>query len=708
VASVHLQTPLTFLKGVGEQRAAMLLKELELETCDDLLHFFPFRYIDRTDFTTVKAVKQNAFAQSELREVQMKGFLSKMHVIGAKRGRRLVAEFNDGSDTMELVWFNGIQWLQKSLKADTQYIVYGKPAIFNGTVNMMHPDLEPAASSEFQVSGKIQPIYSGTEKLKSRGINSKMIARFVHALFAQLSDADLPEQLPDSVIQKYKLIGRYDAYRCIHFPDTDAHLQHALRRLKFEELFIDQIKLLRVKQYRHSSSMGFIFKELDHFFNPFYNHHMPFELTGAQKRVMKEIRKDLLSGRQMNRLLQGDVGSGKTVVALLTMLMALDNGFQACLMAPTEILSQQHATGITELLKGLPIRVALLTGSVKGKQRKVILEGVADGSIQILIGTHALIEETVQFKNIGCVVIDEQHRFGVEQRAKLWNKNSLAPHILVMTATPIPRTLSMAYYGDLDVSIIDELPPGRKPIKTVHRRENERLHVFGFLKEQIAEGRQVFIIYPLIEESEKLDLKNLMAGAEAIERAFPKPQYQVSILHGKMKPADKDFEMQRFLNKQTQIMISTTVIEVGVNVPNATVMVIENAERFGLAQLHQLRGRVGRGAHQSFCVLMTDVKLSTDARKRISTMVETNDGFKIAEVDMQLRGPGEIEGTRQSGAPQFKIANLQTDEPILREARLTASDILDDDPNLNKSEHASLKKFLSAQTWKIKQWGKVS
>ncbi len=435
---------------------------------------------------------------------------------------------------------------------------------------------------------------------------------------------------------------------------------------------------------------------------------MPFELTNAQKRVLKEIRKDVLSGRQMNRLLQGDVGSGKTVVALLTMLMALDSGFQACLMAPTEILAQQHFAGISDLLKDMPVKVALLTGSIKGKQRKEILEGVADGTIHILLGTHALIEETVQFNNVGCVVIDEQHRFGVEQRAKLWNKNSIAPHILVMTATPIPRTLSMAYYGDLDVSIIDELPPGRKPILTVHRKENERLHVFGFLKEQIAEGRQVFIIYPLIEESEKLDLKNLMNGAEIIDQEFPKPQYQVSILHGRMKPADKDYEMQRFLKKQTHIMISTTVIEVGVNVPNATVMVIENAERFGLAQLHQLRGRVGRGAHQSYCILMTDNKLSTDARTRISTMVQTNDGFKIAEVDMQLRGPGEIEGTRQSGAPQFILANIVTDEAILKEARLTAEQILDEDPSLNAETNAPLKKYLSEQTWKIKQWGKVS
>ena len=708
MASVNLKTPLTFLKGVGEQRAAALLKELELETCFDLLHFFPLRYVDRTDFKTIAQVKQLTLSVAELRDVQMKGALRNMKVIGAKKGRRLVAELYDGSGTMELVWFNGINWLQKSLKPDTQYIVFGKPSIFNGVVNMMHPEMDPATTSEFQLGGKIQPIYSGTEKLKAKGMNSKMISRFVQSLFDQLTPYDLPENIPADIVEKYRLIGRFDAYKQIHFPDSDQHMQHAVRRLKFEELFIDQVKLLRVKQFRHSSSMGFIFKELDRYFNVFYNAYMPFELTGAQKRVLKEIRKDVLSGRQMNRLLQGDVGSGKTVVALLTMLMALDSGFQSALMAPTEILAQQHYAGISELVRELPIRVALLTGSIKGKQRKEILTGVADGSIHILIGTHALIEETVQFQNVGCVVIDEQHRFGVEQRAKLWNKNSIAPHILVMTATPIPGSLSMAYYGDLDVSIIDELPPGRKPITTVHRKENERLRVFGFLKEQIAEGRQVFIIYPLIEESEKLDLKNLMQGAEVIDREFPKPAYQVSILHGRMKPADKDFEMQRFLKKQTQIMISTTVIEVGVNVPNATVMVIENAERFGLAQLHQLRGRVGRGAHQSYCILMTDNKLNADARTRIQTMVQTNDGFKIAEVDMQLRGPGEIEGTRQSGAPQFAIANIVTDEAILKEARVTAEALLDADPSLGLPAHAALKKYLSEQTWKIKQWGKVS
>ncbi|MBP8249523.1 MAG: ATP-dependent DNA helicase RecG, partial [Chitinophagales bacterium] len=552
------------------------------------------------------------------------------------------------------------------------------------------------------------PMYPGTEKLKARGINSKAIARYTRYLIDNLDEKELFEILPQPITDKYKLINRFEAYKQIHYPDSEAHLQHAIRRLKFEELFIDQIKLLRVKQYRHSTSIGFILKNIEHHFTNFFNNHLPFQLTEAQKRVLKEIRKDVLSGRQMNRLLQGDVGSGKTVVALLTMLMAIDNNFQSCLMAPTEILAQQHYAGIKELLAPLNIRVELLTGSVKGKQRKIIFADLEKGEIPILIGTHALIEDTVKFNNLGCVVIDEQHRFGVEQRAKLWAKNNIAPHILVMTATPIPRTLAMTYYGDLDVSVIDELPPGRKPIKTVHRKESERLQVFGFLKEQIKEGRQVFVIYPLIEESEKLDLNNLMEGIQAFERAFPRPQYQLSIMHGKMKPADKDFEMQRFVANNTQIMVSTTVIEVGVNVPNATVMIIENAERFGLAQLHQLRGRVGRGAHQSFCILMTGDKLNNDARTRIQTMIQTNDGFKISEVDMQLRGPGEIEGTRQSGAPNFKIANIATDEHIMREARLSAEDLLNEDGQFEKPENMALRKYLSEQKWKIKQWGKVS
>lgn len=705
---VTLQTKLTYLKGVGEARAVLLEKELEISTCNDLIQFFPYRYIDRTDFKTIKEVHEMMRRGEELKEVQLKGVISQVKLVGEKRGRRLTAKVDDGTGKLDLVWFNSIAWLQKSLQADTQYLIFGKPYFFNNVLNITHPEIEPAASGEFQMSGKIQPVYSGTEKLKAKGITGRAIARLVYTLIEQITESDIPENIPAHVLQKYKLIHRFEAYKQIHFPDSELHLQHAVRRLKFEELFIDQVKLLRVKQYRHSTSIGFIFKNIENIFTPFYNQHLPFQLTEAQKRVVREIRKDVISGRQMNRLLQGDVGSGKTVVALLTMLMAIDNGFQACLMAPTEILAQQHFQTISELLKPLSLRAELLTGSVKGKIRKQIFAGIESGEIHLLIGTHALIEDTVQFNNLGCVVIDEQHRFGVEQRAKLWTKNNIAPHILVMTATPIPRTLAMTYYGDLDVSIIDELPPGRKPIKTIHKKESQRLSVFGFIKEQIAEGRQIFIIYPLIQESEKLDLKNLMEGVEAIERAFPKPQYQVSIMHGKMRPQDKEFEMQRFVRNETQIMVSTTVIEVGVNVPNATVMIIENAERFGLAQLHQLRGRVGRGAHQSYCILMTGDKLNTDARTRINTMVQTNDGFKISEVDMQLRGPGEIEGTRQSGAPQFHIADIQQDVSILREARLTAEEILSEDLTLSKPEHEPLKKYLAQLSWKVKQWGKVS
>jgi ATP-dependent DNA helicase RecG len=708
VAILSLQTPLIYLKGVGEARAEQLRKELNLDNCLDLIQFFPYRYIDRTDFKTVKQALELAAKLDEVKDVQLKGRLKNIHVVGLKRAKRLVATLDDGTGSIELVWFNSISWLQKTLKPETQYLVFGKPYFFNGNLNITHPEIEDAATSEFQLSGKIQPMYPGTEKLKARGINSKAIARYTRYLIDNLDEKELFEILPQPITDKYKLINRFEAYKQIHYPDSEAHLQHAIRRLKFEELFIDQIKLLRVKQYRHSTSIGFILKNIEHHFTNFFNNHLPFQLTEAQKRVLKEIRKDVLSGRQMNRLLQGDVGSGKTVVALLTMLMAIDNNFQSCLMAPTEILAQQHYAGIKELLAPLNIRVELLTGSVKGKQRKIIFADLEKGEIPILIGTHALIEDTVKFNNLGCVVIDEQHRFGVEQRAKLWAKNNIAPHILVMTATPIPRTLAMTYYGDLDVSVIDELPPGRKPIKTVHRKESERLQVFGFLKEQIKEGRQVFVIYPLIEESEKLDLNNLMEGIQAFERAFPRPQYQLSIMHGKMKPADKDFEMQLFVANNTQIMVSTTVIEVGVNVPNATVMIIENAERFGLAQLHQLRGRVGRGAHQSFCILMTGDKLNNDARTRIQTMIQTNDGFKISEVDMQLRGPGEIEGTRQSGAPNFKIANIATDEHIMREARLSAEDLLNEDGQFEKPENMSLRKYLSEQKWKIKQWGKVS
>ncbi len=707
--SINLQTRLTYLKGVGEAKAELLRKELKLETYYDLLNFFPYRYIDRTAFSSIRKVfAQLSNEEENITAVQLKGVLKNIRTLGSKRAKRLVATLDDGTGFLTLVWFNSVMWMQKNLVPGVQYLVYGKPYLYNGLLNITHPEIEAAEANEFHFSGKIQPVYSSTEKLKAKGINNRSIGKLTQAVIGQLTEKDLDENIPANIKQKYRLINRIDAYVQIHFPDNEERLQQAIRRLKFEELFIDQIKLLRLKSSRQTASVGFIFKNIENSFKRFYNEYLPFQLTEAQKRVIKEIRKDVLSGRQMNRLLQGDVGSGKTVVALIAMLMAVDNNFQACLMAPTEILAQQHFKTISELVKPLNLNIALLTGSTKISERKNILSALETGHIQILTGTHALIEETVKFNNLGFVVIDEQHRFGVEQRSKMWAKNNISPHILVMTATPIPRTLAMTYYGDLDISIIDELPAGRIQIKTVHKKEAQRLAVFGFIKEQIKDGRQVFIIYPLIEESEKLDLKNLMEGIQAIERAFPKPQYYISIVHGKMKAADKDFEMQRFAKGETQIMVATTVIEVGVNIPNATVMIIENAERFGLSQLHQLRGRVGRGAHQSYCILMTGDKLSNEARIRIQTMLQTTDGFRIADVDMQVRGPGEIEGTRQSGAPVFKLANLQTDEAVFREARLTAEELLAVDHELSTYENQGLKRYLATQTWKVKKWEKVS
>lgn len=700
--SRQLETSLVYLKGIGDARAKLLQEELQLQTFADLLQFYPYRYIDKTKFTQIKNITDDTPA------TQLKGVLKQFQVVGQKQGKRLTAWLDDGTGTIELIWFNGISWLQKTLKENAQYLVFGKPDIYNKKYTMKHPEMEILSSGEIPLSGKLEPVYSTTQKLLARNINSKLIAKATEHLLEQITDHDIPENLPKSLLEKYKLIRRYKAYQLIHHPQKESDITHATRRLKFEELFIDQVKILQAKQYRHNVSKGFVFLNIENYFHTFYNKHLPFELTQAQKRVIKEIRKDVLSGKQMNRLLQGDVGSGKTIVAIISMLMAIDNDYQAALMAPTEILAQQHFDSIKPLLEKIHLPVALLTGNVKGKERKTILENAENGNIKILIGTHALIEETVQFKNLGIVVIDEQHRFGVEQRAKMWSKNETSPHILVMTATPIPRTLAMTYYGDLDVSIIDELPPGRKQVKTLHYKESSRLRVFGFMKEQIQAGRQVYVVYPLIEESEKLDLKNLMEGIQVMERVFPRPHYQIGIVHGRMKTADKDFEMNRFLKNETQILVATTVIEVGVNIPNATVMVIENAERFGLSQLHQLRGRVGRGADQSFCLLMTGDKLSNDGRLRIRTMLETTDGFKISEVDMQLRGPGEIEGTRQSGAPQFKIADILKDENILREARLSAEELLEKDAQLTQEENKNLHLFLEQQQSRVKRWGKVS
>lgn len=696
-----LQSPIEYLKGVGPQRGELLRSELDVATFGDLLHYYPFRYVDRSVVHQVKDL--NPLTQF----IQLKGKLTGFRQLGDKKHRRLIATFRDKSGEVDLIWFQSIDWILKTLKPNVEYLVFGKPTLFNGEYNIPHPEVEPVPD-EVELRGKgMQPVYSSSEKARKKGLDTRGITRLTRTLVDQVKERDVPEILPADLLQQYRLLSRYEAMVNIHFPKSENSLHEAKRRLKFEELFLIQLQVMKVKTKRAAVSKGFVFDKIDNHFDRFYKQQLKFELTGAQKRVLKEIRKDTLSGKQMNRLLQGDVGSGKTIVALLTALMAIDNGFQSCLMAPTEILANQHYEGILELLRGMGLEVALLTGSVKGKARKFILENLAEGKIDLLIGTHALIEDQVVYKNLGMVIIDEQHRFGVAQRARLWTKNEKPPHVLVMTATPIPRTLAMTVYGDLDVSVIDELPPGRKPIRTVHRTDADRMRVFGFLKEEMTKGRQVYIVYPLIEESEALDLKHLMDGYESISRAFPKPQYQISIVHGRMRAADKDFEMQRFLKKETQIMIATTVIEVGVNVPNASVMVIENAERFGLAQLHQLRGRVGRGAEQSFCILMTGKKLGEDSKKRISVMCQTNDGFVIAEEDLKLRGPGDIEGTRQSGTLNLRLADLVEDANVLEAARNSAQKIMEVDPMLELPQNRGLLAYMQEST-RDKVWSKIS
>ncbi len=630
-----------------------------------------------------------------------------MEIIGEKRARRLVAHLQDGTGEIEMVWFQGINWVQKSLQVGQQYLVFGKLGFFINKPQISHPEIEVFTLQKAEGRNYLEPVYPTTEKLKAKGLNGRAIGRLTYSLLQLLTEKDLPENLPLALIKKYKFISRFDAYRQIHFPATEKHYEHALRRIKFEELFFAQLRLGLIKSVRHRFSKGWVFDRVGIFFNTFYKEHLPFELTNAQKRVLKEIRKDAGSGRQMNRLLQGDVGSGKTIVALMIMLLAMDNGFQSVLMAPTEILAQQHYNSITTLLKDMPVCVKLLTGSSKGKERKEVLKSSEDGSLNILIGTHAVIEDKVTFQNLGFAVIDEQHKFGVAQRARLWKKNSLPPHVLVMTATPIPRTLALTAYGDLDYSVMDELPPGRQPIQTVHRYENKRPQVMDFIKEEIAKGRQAYIIYPLIEESSKMDYENLMKGYEEVKSFFPEPKYWVSMVHGKMTSEQKETNMQRFVNKDTQIMVSTTVIEVGVNVPNATVMAIESAEKFGLSQLHQLRGRVGRGAEKSFCILLTGPKISKDAMERLKIMVATNDGFKIAEKDLEIRGPGDIEGTKQSGLLNFKLANIVQDKAILEAAREATEDILNNDPDLNVAENLPVKQFLQQQKGKT-AWSKIS
>ena len=678
-----LQTPIDYLKGVGPNRADLLKKELGIFTYQDLINLFPNRYLDKTKYYKINQLQRNAA------EVQLVGKIINLKMVEQKRGKRLVATFQDETGTLELVWFRGQKWVKDSIKLNVPYVIFGKCNWFNG-FSMPHPEIELLTVHKASIRSAMQAIYPSTEKLSNKGVSNKVKNKILQVLF-QETGGKFQETLSPLLLNELKLISKAEALFNIHFPKNAELLAKAQFRLKFEELFYIQLQLILKNISRKHKIKGFPFDQVGELFTEFYKNHLPFELTGAQKRVIKEVRNDLGSNAQMNRLLQGDVGSGKTIVALMTILLAVDNDFQATLMAPTEILATQHYHGITELVKDLNINVRLLTGSTKTKQRKIIHQELEEGTLHLLIGTHAVLEDKVKFKNLGLAIIDEQHRFGVAQRAKLWKKNSFPPHILVMTATPIPRTLAMSLYGDLDISVIDELPPGRKAIKTVHRYDSNRLKVFAFMRDEIKKGRQVYIVYPLIQESEQLDYKDLMDGFESISRDFPKPDYQISIVHGKMKPADKEFEMQRFIKGETQIMVATTVIEVGVNVPNASMMIIESSERFGLSQLHQLRGRVGRGAEQSFCILMTSYKLSTEAKTRLETMVRTNDGFELAEVDLKLRGPGDLMGTQQSGVLNLKIADIVKDNDILQLARNYAMHILKDDPSLNKEENKTLK-----------------
>ncbi|MFH1118759.1 MAG: ATP-dependent DNA helicase RecG [Bacteroidota bacterium] len=693
-----LDTPIEYLKGVGPSRADMLRKELEIHTFGDMLLYYPFRYVDRSKFYTIKEI------DSESAWIQLKGKVTGMQTIGTGRVSRLVMSFRDTTGETELIWFQGSKWIKDKIVVGREYIVFGKPNLFNGRFNFTHPDIEPADEEAPVLNEPLQPYYSTSEKLRSRGFTPRNFVRIMRNLIAQVQHS-IPETLSPALISAVKLPTRAEALVNIHFPSDPRTLALAQERLKFDELFFIQLQLLRLKYVRMERVYGRVFGQIGSHFNAFYHQNLPFTLTNAQKKVIKEIRADLGSGKQMNRLLQGDVGSGKTLVALMSMLIALDNGCQACLMAPTEILAVQHFKTISRMLSGLPVEVALLTGSTKKSERNVLHQKLQDGSLHILIGTHALIEDQVQFNNLGLVVIDEQHRFGVAQRARLWEKSEIPPHILVMTATPIPRTLAMTLYGDLDVSVIDELPPGRKPVKTYHFYEKDRLKVFRFMKDQIAMGRQIYVVYPIINESDKLELQPLMDGFDTVSRYFPLPEYQISIVHGHLKAAEKESEMKRFLDKLTHIMVATTVIEVGVDVPNASVMVIENAERFGLSQLHQLRGRVGRGADQSHCILMSSYKLTADGRKRLETMVRTTDGFEIAEVDLHLRGPGDLQGTQQSGLVGLKLASLIKDEKLLKTAREFAHRTLTDDPRLEKPENLPMVIYLQRSEF---DWGKIS
>lgn len=678
--SVNLQTPIDYLKGVGPNRADLMRSELGIQTYQDLINLFPNRYIDRTRYYKINELQRNNA------EVQVIGIITGFKEVAQKRGKRLIANFKDESGMMELVWFRGQKWIRENLKVGQPYVIFGKTNWFSGKYSMPHPEIELQSAHESNLRSAMQAVYPSTEKLSNKGVTNKVVTNIMQQLFLE-TNGRFVETLPDETKEELKLISKSDALFNIHFPKTPELLSRAEFRLKFEELFYIQLQLI-IKNLIHKSKIkGFTFDKVGNYFNTFYKEQLPFELTNAQKRVLKEIRQDLGSNAQMNRLLQGDVGSGKTIVAFMSMLMGLDNGFQCCLIAPTAILSVQHYQGLSELCKPLGISISLLQGSTKASERRIIHKNLESGDLQILIGTHALLENKVKFKNLGLAIIDEQHRFGVKQRSKLWHKNTLPPNVLVMTATPIPRTLAMSVYGDLDISVIDELPAGRKPIKTVHRYDNNRLKVFKFMKDEIALGRQIYIVYPLIQENETMDYKDLMDGYESVSREFPMPDYQISIVHGKMKPADKDYEMQRFVKGETNIMVATTVIEVGVNVPNASVMIVESSERFGLSQLHQLRGRVGRGAEQSYCILMTSRKLSQNSKTRIETMVRSSDGFEIAEVDLKLRGPGDIMGTQQSGILNLRIADIIKDHDILEQSRYYAKNILKKDSSLALPEH---------------------
>ena len=689
-----------FLPGVGPRKADLFDKELGIKSAEDLLRHYPYKYVDRSRFYYLHEIT------AEMPFIQVKGQILRFKKVGEGHNLRLTAIFTDGKETIELVWFKGVKYIIDKYRTKVDYVIFGKPSPFNGRYNIVHPEIEIASKLPPPEQMGLQPFYNTSEKMKSSFLNSKTIQKIIFPIIQQIKSG-IPETLPAYILQKFALLNLTESLINIHFPRNANLLNKARQRLKFEELFYIQLSILRLKNWREQQSSGFVFSKIGHFFNTFFNEYLPFELTGAQKRVLREIRIDVASGRQMNRLLQGDVGSGKTLVALMTMLMAIDNGFQACIMAPTEILATQHFASLKEFLGDLGVSVALLTGSTSKKDRVVLHESLRNGELNILIGTHALIEDTVQFSNLGLVVIDEQHRFGVEQRSKLWKKNVTTPHILVMTATPIPRTLAMTLYGDLSISVIDELPPGRKPIQTFHYYENKRQGLNQFIARQVDTGRQIYIVYPLIQESEKIDLQDLESGYEYMRETFP--DYKVSMIHGKLKPKEKDYQMQKFVSGETQIMVATTVIEVGVNVPNASVMVIESAQRFGLSQLHQLRGRVGRGAEQSFCILLTGFKLATETRKRMEIMVRTNDGFEISEADLQIRGPGDMEGTQQSGMPfDLKIANLAQDGKMLEIARNVAMDVLNEDPQLEKNENRVMATQLRKMKINTLNWGAIS